>query len=419
MENHDVVVVGGGLAGAAAAIAAGRAGKNVLLIERYNCLGGAAAYDLVLPFMRYWTKDAEGGRDKTLSAGIFGEIVKELRALDGIDEKGQFFGEEYLKTVLQRMALAAGVRLLYHSAVTAAQTQNGAIQSVTVQNDSGKTPFSAAQFIDATGDANLTALAGFPFRLGREPDHLCQPMTLSFRLSNVDVPLFFEEKAALNARYKAERAAGNIRNPREDILAFRTPFAGVLHLNSTRILRHDPTDAAALTDAELVAREQMMELFAFLKKYSAACKNAKLLSAGLRIGARESRMIEGEYTLTKDDLLAFRKFEDGIAACNYDIDIHSPDDGTTSHYYFPLGAYYTIPYRCLVPRGSQNLLVAGRCVSATHEAQASLRIMPVCATLGEAAGTAAALAIDAGTPVCALDAARLRAVLRKNGAVID
>ena len=144
-----------------------------------------------------------------------------------------------------------------------------------------------------------------------------------------------------------------------------------------------------------------------------------LISSGLRIGARESRMIDGLYTLTRDDITSFTKFPDGIAACNYDIDIHSPDGTGTSHWYFPDGCWYTVPYRCLVPKRSRNLLAAGRCVSCDHDAQASLRIMPVCCTLGEAAGTAAAICLREGTDAAGVDTGLLRRELKDAGCVVD
>ena len=148
------------------------------------------------------------------------------------------------------------------------------------------------------------------------------------------------------------------------------------------------------------------------------CKNAQLLMTAAEIGVRESRMIEGEYILTQEDLVSCVKFEDSITACNYDIDIHNPAGAGTSHYYFPNGEYYTVPYRCLTPKGTTNLLTAGRCISSTHEAQASYRIMPTCVTLGEAAGTAAALAKKSECGVKEIDVKKLQEILVKNGAVI-
>jgi hypothetical protein len=185
------------------------------------------------------------------------------------------------------------------------------------------------------------------------------------------------------------------------------------------VVKLDPTDAEDVTRAELVAREQVFEMVEFLKSNFSAFRNAILLSTGMQIGVRESRMIDGEYLLTKDDLLSLKRFDDAIAVCNYDIDIHSPDGSGTSHYYFPDGDYYTIPYRCLIPKGACNLLVAGRCISADHDAQASIRIMPTCCTLGEAAGVAASMAVKGASSVREIDTECLRAILKENGARVD
>lgn len=419
---YDVIVVGGGFAGVAAAIAAARHGADVLLVEKYNCLGGAAAFDLVNPFMRYWTLDStpDGGKkvDKVLSRGIFEEIVNHLTQMGQMGVK-KCFNEEYLKIILNRMAVEAGVSLLFNTTVTEVETAGGEIRSLEIWNVSGKSRLYAKKFIDATGDANLTFMAGLPYRVGRESDGRCQPMTLCFRLANVNMELYRAQKPGINELYAKFREEGKILNPRQTVLVFDTTVPGVLHFNTTRVVKLDPTNAEEVTEAELIAREQIVEIVDFLRENFSAFADCHLISSGIQIGARESRMIVGGHTLTKEEIVAGTKFPDGIAACNYDIDIHSPDGTGTSHYYFPDRVYYTIPYRCLVPAGSVNLITAGRCVSATHEAQASLRIMPTCCTLGEAAGAAAALAVQRNIGFSGIDTEELRALLRADGAVVD
>ncbi len=419
--SYDVVVIGGGFAGAAAGICAARRNKKVLLIEKYNCMGGAAAFDLVNPFMAYWTWSRGNDRHKILlSKGIFGEIVERLTALGGLNTANAMtFNEELVKYVLNTMAKESGLALLYGTQVTGVTKVEDQIRSVTVSNVSGLSEIEADCFIDATGDANVAYLAGCPFRLGRDGDHLCQPMTLSFRLGNVHCDCNEGIRGRISALYRQFKAEGKIKNPRENVLMFGTMTPGVLHFNTTRVIKRNPTNAWDVTEAEIEAREQVIELYTFLRENFEEFKDSVLLSTGLQIGARESRMIEGEYVLTAEDLLACRKFEDSIAVCNYDIDIHSPDGEGTSHYYFEDETYYTIPYRVLVPQNVKNLLVAGRCVSATHEAQASLRIMPTCATLGEAAGLAATLVCDEGCAARDLSVPALQALLRQNGAKID
>ena len=373
-KKYDVVVVGGGFAGVGAAIAAARQGKKVRLIEKYNCLGGAAAYDLVNPFMRYWSwKDDEHSGKIMLSEGIFAEIIQKLGEM-GAFRKGNktHFNEEILKLIFNRMMVEAGVELLYQTYVVGAKMNGKRIEAITVSNVSGTYDIKADTFIDATGDANLAHLAGFPYKVGRESDGLCQPMTLCFRLANVDAEGYQKIKAEVNELYNKFQAEGKITNPRENVLVFNCVAKNMLHFNTTRVVKLDPTNAEDVTKAEIIAREQVFEMVNFLRENFEPFKDADLVSTGIQIGARESRMIVGEHILNQEEMLAYTKFEDGIAACNYDIDIHSPDGSGTSHYYFPSGKYYTIPYGCLVPKDSENLLVAGRCISTTHEAQASI-----------------------------------------------
>lgn len=419
-KNYDIIVAGGGFAGASAAIAAAREGRRVLLIEKYNCLGGAAAFDLVNPFMPYWTHDAQSGERIDLSKGLFSEIRRRMDAAGGLRKnENSVFNEEILKYVLNRMALESGVELLFQAYITGADRKGARIEAVHVSGVSGPKVFTAACFVDATGDANLAYLAGCPFRKGRESDGLCQPMTLCFRLGNIKTKSRADLIGRVNKLYKQFRAEGKIKNPREDVLVFNTVCDDIYHFNTTRVVRRDPTDMFDVTQAEIEAREQIFEMVSFLRENFEEFSESVLLSTGMQIGVRESRMIDGEYTLTQDDLLACARFEDSIAVCNYDIDIHNPDGSGTSHYFFPAGSYYSIPYRCLVPKGVENLWAAGRCISVTHEAQASVRIMPTCCNLGEAAGTAAALAAADGVDADSLDIRRLQARLRAKGAKID
>lgn len=421
MKEYDLAVIGGGFAGVAAAISAARAGISVLLVEKSNSLGGAASVNLVNPFMPNRTKLTEDGekKDFDLSQGLFAEIVDQLLS-KAVFEKTPAcaFSEEYLKLILSRMAIDAGVDLLFHSYLIGAKARNNRVDSVSVANKSGIQDIEANYFIDATGDADLAVMAGFPYRLGRESDGLCQPMTLCFRVVNVDREKFEKSRHKMNELYNEFKEQGRIKNPREDILVFSGIVDNMLHFNSTRIIRRNPVDAFDLTKAEIEAREQVFELFDFLKKNIDGFQKANIISTASEIGVRESRMIDGEYILTGDDLVECRTFEDSIALGNYDIDIHNPEGSGTSHYYFPEGKYYTVPYRTLIPKASKNLLVAGRCISVTHEAQASIRIMPIVCCLGEAAGTAASIAEKTNAYVGEIDVQLLRKKLKEQGAVL-
>jgi len=428
MTHYDLVVVGGGFAGVGAAIAAARKGLNALLIEKINCLGGAAANNLVMPFMPNSTR-LKDNKEYILSQGIFEEIVNEVRDFGKTffhsesygEEERYGFQEEFLKLILNRKVISSGVSVLFDSSVVSVDCAENRVNSIEVFGKGKRYTLTADYFIDATGDANLTAMAGFPFRLGRESDHLCQPMTLCFRVANVDVESFWKlhMRGEINKKYRQMKAIGQITNPRDNILVFKTLQNGVLHFNTTRIIKLNPTDVFDVTKAEIQAREQVFELLSFLRENFECCRNCELISTAIEIGTRESRMIDGEYTVTGTELKDCPKYADSVALGNYDIDIHNPEGGDTSHYYFPAGKYYELPYRILIPKNSVNLLVAGRCVSADHEAQASIRIMPITCCLGEAAGTAVGIAFEEKCSVKEIDVHRLQEVLVDNGAVIN
>lgn len=415
MKKFDVLVAGGGFAGTAAAISAARGGKKVMLFDKFNAPGGAAAVNLVTPFMPYWTINKERNKREYLTGGIFSEIVGKLREL-GAMEGDDKFSDEYLKLVLNRMIKEAGVTVLYHAYLKDVEKEGKSIKSVTVSALGQDIKIAADTFIDATGDGVLSYLAGCSFMLGRKGDNLCQPMTLCFRVANVDVGRFYAEMPEMQKLYKEKQSSGEIRNPRENILTFVVPAKGIIHFNTTRVVKLNPTDPFDVTEAEFAAREQVFELFDLLKASFSSMKDADLIMTAAGIGVRESRMIEGEHILTANDLKECTKFPDSVARGNYDIDIHNPEGTGTSHYYFAPGEYYTIPYRSLTVKDADNLLVAGRCISADHEAQASIRIMPICASTGEAAGIAASLA--PGGKVKEVDIKALREKLKTAGALI-
>ena len=421
--NHfDLIVVGGGQAGCAAALAGARGGLSVLLIEAAGALGGSAVNCLVTPFMPFVTKVKENGEEKTfaLSRGIFEELLNDYQA-DGIYSEAKDsmdINEETMKIVLDRKMREAGVSVLFHATLCGVSKKGRRVKSVSIATVGGVMEFGADVFIDATGDATLSAFAGVAFRLGRSADSLCQPMTLCFRLLNVDKEAMWKSHGEIQARYKKFQEEGKIKNPRENVLIFNTRLPGVVHFNTTRIVKHDPTDPFSVSEAEALAREQVLEMFRFLKENFECFRDAEMMMTASSIGVRESRMIEARHVLTQEELVAGTHFPDGIAAGNYDIDIHSPDGSGTSHYYFPPGVFYTIPYRSLLPREFDNLVVAGRCIGATHEAQASIRIMPICVCMGEAAGTAASLAKEIHVQPADVDTDVLRARLRANGAFV-
>ena len=414
MQKYDLIVAGGGFAGVAAALSAAREGCKVLLLEKGNSLGGAATNCLVNPFMQYWT--TIDGKRVDLSAGIFKEIHDRLKASNAM--RGESFLEEELKFILNDMMREVGVDVLFHSYVSSVEKNDNCIHCIRAATISGMIELDSTYYIDATGDAQIAYLADCPTVLGRESDHLCQPMTLCFRLGNVDVEAFMKSRDALGKAYKEALGAGELINPREDILVFKMPIPNVLHFNTTRVVKHDPTSAFDVTRAEIIAREQVYEIYEFMKKHADGLENSFLMMTAAEIGVRESRMIVGDYVLTESDCRAFLKFDDSVAACNYDIDIHNPEGSGTSHYYFPEGEYYTIPYRSLIPKGVSNMLVAGRCISSDHGAQASYRIMPTVCCIGEAAGCAIGLAVKNRVDTRSIDVSALQKRLTENDAFI-
>lgn len=419
--KYDLIVIGGGLTGVAAAVSAARAGLKVLLVEKSGCLGGAMSNCLIYPFMRYWTEE-EGEKRKWLSAGIFTEMRRRVQEyVKGENERD--FSPEHFKFVLDNMVEEAGVQVLFHALAFESQVEERKIRKVTLATKSGPMQLEAKYFIDATGDGDLMAMSGCDFQLGRERDGLCQPMTTCFRVAGVDKDLLGpEERRRIKHIYKEQKEEGKIRNPREDVLMFtgKALGEGIVHFNTTRVVKLDPTNPIEVSRAEMEARKQICELLQFLKQQDIpAFRHAYLISVAADIGVRESRKLRGEHILTAQELISCTQFPDTIALGNYDIDIHNPEGSGTSHRFFGPGEYYTIPYRCLLPKELDNLLVGGRCISTTHEAQASIRIMPICTTLGEAAGTAVALAVSSGEDTHHLDISRLQEMLRTQGAAID
>jgi hypothetical protein len=268
-----------------------------------------------------------------------------------------------------------------------------------------------------------------PFKQGRDSDGLTQPMTMFFRVGNVDrerVDEYFrqhpeeiEQRMAFSSCIKRAQAAGDYTIPRERLSLYESPQEGVWRVNVSRILAVDGTKVEDLTRAEIEGRRQVMEILAFLRKYVPGFEQCTLIDTAAQVGVRETRRIEGEYTLTLDDLITGRDFDDTIAYAAYPIDIHDPKSagGGISNRGETANAYQ-IPYRCLVPLEVEQLLVAGRCVSATHEALGAIRVMPPSFAMGEAAGTASALAVQEGVPPRRVPVGWLRETLVEHDAYL-
>jgi len=442
----DVVVVGGGPAGLVAALAAKRAGADVLLVERHGYLGGL----LTGGFVTKPQAPVVGGIPEELFArarqlgGARGNIRYRLR-----DGTYTYFMSPIDPETMKRVAFesvdAAGVQLLLHSLVVDAVTERGAVKGVLVENKSGRQAILADVIIDASGDADVAARAGAPYVVGRRSDGVAQPMTMMFRMGRVDVDqlvqyakthvddftftyypnvaegipdasqclnivlegfIRLQEQAAAKGGYEPPRIGFNVKTG---------VGPGDVFVNATRITEGTGTNVQDLTDAEVRVRAQVHACVAFLKTYVPGFADAYLLDTPPEIGVRESRRILGEYTLTLDDIVQRRSFDDVVAKGYGVIDIHEPGGKNLR---FDAVEEYQIPYRCLLPQGIDNLIVAGRCVSCDHDVLGTLRTIPACMYTGQAAGVAAALAAQAHTSPRDLNVNSLQQALLQQNVVL-
>lgn len=413
-HEAEVIVIGGGPAGICAAIAAAEEGADTLLVERYGFLGGMATAGLVNPFMPYRNSKEQ------VNAGLFQRMIDYLDAEGAWSHRPQSpdaFDPELAKLALDRMVEDAGVRRLLHTALLDAEVSGAVVSRAITESKTGTQGMSAKLFIDASGDADLAARAGAEFAIGRDEDGFCQPMTMNFRMANVDEARL-PDRDTINELYNAAKERGEIDNPRENCLWFYTTRAGEIHFNTTRVVKLDATKAEDLTLAEETARRQVRQMIAFLQRDVAGFEQAHLSVLPAQIGIRESRRIVGDYELTVEDVLQARKFDDGIARGCYPVDIHNPSGTGTVIQHLPAGEAYDIPYRCLCPKGFDNLLIAGRPICSDHAAHSSHRVMPIAACNGEAAGVAAAMCVRSGSDIRGVDVRALRTTLKGRGASI-
>jgi hypothetical protein len=417
----DVLVVGAGSAGMTAAIAAARQGARVALVERYGFPGGIST-QVLDTFYGFYTP---GERSERVVGGIPWEVASALIEHGAAFERPNSYGAgtgvtydpEQLKVLWEELALDAGVRLLYHALMTAPLLDDGAVRGVVVQTKAGPRRIAASVTVDASGDADVAFLAGAPFERAGESGE-AQSLTTTFRMLNVDVARARQiRQPQLQALMAEAIAGGDYRLPRREGSIHVTPLAGVMATNMTRVAGVNPTDPVALTAAEIEGRRQAMEYVRFLRDRVPGYERAQLSWLSHQIGVRESRRIVGDYRLGRDDVLAARDFPDVIARCGAPIEAHHAGSDTRWEY-IPDSRTYGIPYRCLVPQTVEGLLVAGRCLSATFDAHASVRSMGQCMAMGQAAGTAAALAVRAGVAPRAVDVAALRSTLTGAGAIV-
>ncbi|HSI84341.1 MAG: FAD-dependent oxidoreductase [Candidatus Methylacidiphilales bacterium] len=416
LDEADVLVLGGGPGGIGAAVAAARTGARTILVERSGNFGGM------------WTSGILGAiMPSPFVRGLFEELVAKFSERNGWNQWGAEYGGggtydiETAKIVLDETVVESGVIPYFYTHFSDVIRQGKRVTGAIVECKEGRRVIRARQFIDSTGDGDVSVRAGASFDKGRDSDGKTQPMTMIFMIDRVDndniSPWWHEQPECLQA-WRDAKARGEVTVPREDVLAFQMPRKGQWTINTTRVIGKDGTRIRDLTDATIEARRQVGEVMSFLRKYVRGLENAVLLETAPQIGVRETRRIHCDYTITLDDILKVPACEDCIARGSNFVDIHNPSGEGTTLMHPPAGSWYEIPYRSIRVRGIDNLLVASRCVDSTHEAHAAIRVTNQIMTIGQGAGTAAALCANAGISTRELEAPLLRKTLRSMGAFV-
>lgn len=432
-KEVNVLVVGGGPAGIGAAVAAARSGQSVMLLEKRGFLGG----NITGSYVETCNHFLHGTSFKV--NGIYAEIEEKYKEKYGRSHDIRInsphrFSSEYLKVFLDEFLLNEGVELKFHSFVNDVIVENNKIECVIIQSKKGPLAIKADVIIDATGDGDVAFATGVPFNQGREKDGLCQPGTVNFRIAGVDVDKLTGEVDGLKVigkKFNEDYRAGktDLKCKRQDLPFGRlTPGGQVTYVNYPCAYEIDPTDVEGLTQGEIECRQYIMDFYEYAKKNFEGFENIEVASIAPEIGFRDSRRIEGLYRLTKEDIEAQRVFEDAIAVYPRIYDMLSPDgymdgdgkmegEGYKGHIYEPIkdDRSYTIPFRSLIPVNIKNLIVAGRCISADHVAESSIRGISACMLTGQAAGAAAGLASKGNMEPKDVNVKELQGILKNQG----
>ena len=424
-SDYEVIIAGGGPSGCAAAAAAARKGAKTLLIEATYTLGGMGTSGLVTCFAPF------GDGEKQIYCGIAKEVSrKSNRAAWRTEEDALGWvtsSPEDLKRIYDALVTESGADILFGSQICDATAADGRVTHITVANKSGLTQYTANLFVDCTGDGDLAAWAGASFALGAQ-DGTLQPATLCFVLTNINQQAY--DKLTMNG--------GCPESPIHKILALGDKYPlitdehlcvdelwpGTVSFNAGHLWESDGTDIMQVSRSVVRGRELARQFRDALAEVEPeAFADAYLLATAPVLGVRESRRIAGEYTLTLQDYLERKTFPDEIARNCYYIDVHSAvrrseneNAAQAAEHHYEKGESHGIPFRCLIPKGFDNLLVAGRAISCDRIVMGSTRVMPNCLTTGQAAGTAAVLALRSGGSVHGVDVAQLRQILREDGA---
>ena len=416
IADVDVLVCGGGPAGIGAAIRAARLGASTMIVESLGCLGGIATSGM----MSHW-----GGRSSSKIMQEIWDLTYEKAKDIGWNEangcgKNAIY-HDIQKIVLDEMFLKEGIKVLYHTQVCKAVVENGAIVGVIVENKSGRGFIKAKRVVDATGDGDVAASSGVPYFKGRENDGKMQPCTIMFNVGGVDYeravfPPSFESKVETPKGELQALAKELLPFPAGHVLLYRQPMPGTVCCNMTNAIEVDGTDAESLTKGIMTCRSQIVPIIKFLREYVPGYENCWLMNSASLIGVRETRHFEGMETLTKDDILEAKFYDNWVVRrAWFNFDVHNLTgaslDKTGVQHNFKQKCDYTIPYGCLVPKGVENLLLSGRNISGSHMAHSNFRIMSVCIALGEAAGTAAALSIKENVSLIDVDVKKIQEIV--------
>ncbi|OGV48572.1 MAG: hypothetical protein A2X49_05310 [Lentisphaerae bacterium GWF2_52_8] len=425
--DFDVLVCGGGSAGFVAAIAAARQGAKTLLVERYGFLGGTATAAMMLEFGSMYD-----GK-QVLLGGITHEFLHRLEATEGApfsrkEGHSMVFDPESMIALCQKMVEESGAEILLHSWLADAIVEEGKVTGVIVENKSGRCAIFGKVIIDCSGDGDIAARAGALWEMGRPGDMKLQPVTIEILLGNVDSTKIDYHHHQLIPKIAEARESGKWTIPTEQLFSWGRvrkqgapdePRHSFFFINGTNAVDVDATDARSLTGAELQTRRQIEQMLEFLKGNAPGFENSYLDRVAAQIGVRETRRISGDYTLTREDVLAARHFHDGLVpACN-SIDVHDVSGRAFKHEYLRESTHYQIPYRCFLPKGLEGMLVAGRCLSADHWALGSARVMIITMPMGEAAGIAAALAANEKISLRKVSVPVIQKMLRDAGTVLE
>lgn len=415
---YDVIVCGAGPSGVNVAISAARLGVKVLLIETTGLLGGNSVLSLVGPWMTFHNKGHQ------IVRGIAQEMVERLLKSD--DSLGHIsdplafcdtitpIDVEGVKSLFFDMIEEENIDLLLHAPIVDVIKDHQKIKGVVCATKSGMLSFEGKVIVDATGDGDVSVRMGAEYIHGRFQDGLAQPMTMIFHVGNVNIapirqymkdhPDDFVLKDEFDYGYigisgffsKVQEAKSNheFSLPRDRVLLFQEVRENTVSVNMTRVQGLSGTDAFERTKAEQIARKQVKEAFVFLKKYIPGFEKSYILRTPSQIGIRETRHIIGDYIMTKEDVLNLKRFDDSIALSGFPMDIHSPSENSLELVEQGDDLGYEIPMRSLLPKDIEGLIVSGRCISATHEAAASLRVTPTVMAIGEAAGILAAFSVQ-------------------------